>query len=213
MLRGLPRALHHPPARLDPQVVDRLLEIRDDPPVQRRLRGSPFLICPLFLMFLTWSTLMPFWPSEGTAPAAVGHLPGICESRFVPLLHLQQAGFPAGDLIDPGETEGLGLGDLEWPHKWVILRMTPTALLSYHSCQKHEGARAASRGSGFLSGMAPAQTPEIAVRAAHCLGCSLERAGSSRAKAGRSPDVASSPAGRASFAEECTQSIPPGVAT
>src|SRR6266487_675670 len=28
------------------------------------------------------------------------------------------------------------------PHKWVILRMTPTAQLSYHSCKKHEGARA-----------------------------------------------------------------------
>jgi hypothetical protein len=30
------------------------------------------------------------------------------------------------------------------PHKWVILRMTPTALLSYLSCKKHEGARASS---------------------------------------------------------------------
>src|SRR5713101_1409759 len=30
------------------------------------------------------------------------------------------------------------------PHKWVILRMTPTALLSYHSCKKHQGARASS---------------------------------------------------------------------
>ena len=39
------------------------------------------------------------------------------------------------------QQRGLGLGDLEWSHKWVILRMTPTALLSYHSCKKHEGAR------------------------------------------------------------------------
>ena len=33
------------------------------------------------------------------------------------------------------------IDDPEWPHKWVILRMTPTAPLSYHSCQKHYGAR------------------------------------------------------------------------
>src|SRR5258708_4045735 len=32
VLHGLSRAPHHPPPRLDPQVVDRLLEIRDDPP-------------------------------------------------------------------------------------------------------------------------------------------------------------------------------------
>jgi len=32
VLCGLSRAPHHPPPRLDPQVVDRLLEIRDDPP-------------------------------------------------------------------------------------------------------------------------------------------------------------------------------------
>ena len=32
VLRGLSRAPHHPLPRLDPQVVDRLLEIRDDPP-------------------------------------------------------------------------------------------------------------------------------------------------------------------------------------
>lgn len=32
VLHGLSRAPHHPPARLDSQVVDRLLEIRDDPP-------------------------------------------------------------------------------------------------------------------------------------------------------------------------------------
>jgi len=32
VLRGLSRAPHHPPPRLAPQVVDRLLEIRDDPP-------------------------------------------------------------------------------------------------------------------------------------------------------------------------------------
>lgn len=32
VLRGLSRAPHHPPPRLDPQGVDRLLEIRDDPP-------------------------------------------------------------------------------------------------------------------------------------------------------------------------------------
>jgi hypothetical protein len=32
ILRGLSRAPHHPPPTLDPQVVDRLLEIRDDPP-------------------------------------------------------------------------------------------------------------------------------------------------------------------------------------
>src|SRR2546430_1686579 len=32
VLRGFSRAPHHPPPRLDPQVVDRLLEIRDDPP-------------------------------------------------------------------------------------------------------------------------------------------------------------------------------------
>lgn len=31
VLRGLSRAPHHPPPRLDSQVVDRLLEIRDDP--------------------------------------------------------------------------------------------------------------------------------------------------------------------------------------
>jgi len=32
VLHGLSRAPHHPPARLDPQVVDRLLEMRDQPP-------------------------------------------------------------------------------------------------------------------------------------------------------------------------------------
>jgi transposase InsO family protein len=32
VLHGLSRAPHHPPPRLDSQVVDRLLEIRDDPP-------------------------------------------------------------------------------------------------------------------------------------------------------------------------------------
>ena len=32
VLRGLSRAPHHPPPRLDSQIVDRLLEIRDDPP-------------------------------------------------------------------------------------------------------------------------------------------------------------------------------------
>jgi len=32
VLRGLSRAPHHPPPRLDPEVVDRLLEIRDHPP-------------------------------------------------------------------------------------------------------------------------------------------------------------------------------------
>ncbi len=32
VLRGLSRAPHHPPPRLDPVVIDRLLEIRDDPP-------------------------------------------------------------------------------------------------------------------------------------------------------------------------------------
>jgi hypothetical protein len=32
VLRGLSRAPHHPPPRLDQEVVDRLLEIRDDPP-------------------------------------------------------------------------------------------------------------------------------------------------------------------------------------
>jgi hypothetical protein len=32
VLRGFSRAPHHPPPRLDSQVVDRLLEIRDDPP-------------------------------------------------------------------------------------------------------------------------------------------------------------------------------------
>jgi hypothetical protein len=32
VLRGLSRAPHHPPARLDSLVIDRLLEIRDDPP-------------------------------------------------------------------------------------------------------------------------------------------------------------------------------------
>ncbi len=32
VLRGLSRAPHHAPPRLDPQVVDRLLEIRDEPP-------------------------------------------------------------------------------------------------------------------------------------------------------------------------------------
>jgi len=32
VLRGLSRTPHHPPPRLDFQVVDRLLEIRDDPP-------------------------------------------------------------------------------------------------------------------------------------------------------------------------------------
>jgi transposase InsO family protein len=32
VLRGLSRAPHHPPPRLDPEVIDRLLEIRDDPP-------------------------------------------------------------------------------------------------------------------------------------------------------------------------------------
>jgi len=31
VLRGLSRALHQPPPRLDPLVIDRLLEIRDDP--------------------------------------------------------------------------------------------------------------------------------------------------------------------------------------
>ena len=37
-----------------------------------------------------------------------------------------------------------GTLDLECLHKWVILRITPTALLSYRSCKKHEGARASS---------------------------------------------------------------------
>jgi hypothetical protein len=32
VLYGLSRAPHHPPPRLDPEVIDRLLEIRDDPP-------------------------------------------------------------------------------------------------------------------------------------------------------------------------------------
>jgi len=32
VLRGLSRAPHHPSPRLDQQVVDRVLEIRDDPP-------------------------------------------------------------------------------------------------------------------------------------------------------------------------------------
>lgn len=32
VLHGLSRAPHHPPPRLDPQVVDRVLEIRDEPP-------------------------------------------------------------------------------------------------------------------------------------------------------------------------------------
>src|SRR6266704_229951 len=32
VLQGLPRAPHHALPRLDPQVVDRVLEIRDDPP-------------------------------------------------------------------------------------------------------------------------------------------------------------------------------------
>jgi hypothetical protein len=32
VLRGLSRAPHHPRPRLDQQVVDRVLEIRDDPP-------------------------------------------------------------------------------------------------------------------------------------------------------------------------------------
>jgi hypothetical protein len=32
VLSGLSRAPHHPPPRLDPEVRDRLLEIRDDPP-------------------------------------------------------------------------------------------------------------------------------------------------------------------------------------
>ena len=32
VLQGLSRAPHHPSPRLDPQVIDRLLEIRDDPP-------------------------------------------------------------------------------------------------------------------------------------------------------------------------------------
>jgi len=32
VLRGLSRAPHHPPPKLDSQVIDRLLEIRDDPP-------------------------------------------------------------------------------------------------------------------------------------------------------------------------------------
>jgi hypothetical protein len=32
VLRGLSRVPHHPPPRLDPLVIDRLLEIRDDPP-------------------------------------------------------------------------------------------------------------------------------------------------------------------------------------
>lgn len=31
VLQGLSRAPHHPPPRLDQQVVDRVLEIRDDP--------------------------------------------------------------------------------------------------------------------------------------------------------------------------------------
>jgi len=32
VLRGLSRAPHHPSPKLDSQVIDRLLEIRDDPP-------------------------------------------------------------------------------------------------------------------------------------------------------------------------------------
>jgi hypothetical protein len=34
--------------------------------------------------------------------------------------------------------------DLACLHKWVILRMTPTDLLSYLNCMKYEEARAAS---------------------------------------------------------------------
>jgi hypothetical protein len=36
----------------------------------------------------------------------------------------------------------------------------------------------------WQTGLAPAQTPEVAVRVAHCLGCSLERAALSSAKSG-----------------------------
>jgi hypothetical protein len=39
VLRGLSRAPHHPPQRLDPVIIDRLLEIRDAPP--EGLRRTP----------------------------------------------------------------------------------------------------------------------------------------------------------------------------
>jgi hypothetical protein len=45
----------------------------------------------------------PSWSRERPASGASGESPGICESRFVSLLHLKQAGFPAGDLIYPSQ--------------------------------------------------------------------------------------------------------------
>ncbi|MBO0783797.1 MAG: transposase family protein [Ktedonobacteraceae bacterium] len=41
VLQGLSRAPHHPPPRLDQQVVDRVLEIRDDPPEDLRRTPGP----------------------------------------------------------------------------------------------------------------------------------------------------------------------------
>ena len=45
VLRGLSRSPHHPPEKLDPQVGDRILEIRDDPPEDlRRIPGPKAIL-------------------------------------------------------------------------------------------------------------------------------------------------------------------------
>jgi len=50
VLQGLSRAPHHPPQRLDPLVIDRLLEIRDDPPEGLGRTPDPKAI----LYYLNW---------------------------------------------------------------------------------------------------------------------------------------------------------------
>jgi hypothetical protein len=47
---------------------------------------------------------------ERPASGAPGQSPGLCESRFVSLLHLKQASWSAGDLIHPGQRAGFAGG-------------------------------------------------------------------------------------------------------
>jgi hypothetical protein len=56
VLHGRSRAPHHPPPRLDPQVVDRVLEIRDEPPEGLgRTPGRHPRSCPIWLAMSTSS--------------------------------------------------------------------------------------------------------------------------------------------------------------
>jgi hypothetical protein len=45
VLQGLSRAPHHPPPRLDQQVVDRVLEIRDAPGIVNLIQGWVCFLC------------------------------------------------------------------------------------------------------------------------------------------------------------------------